>query len=230
MLSRYAALFFGALFIVCSFCTVLPAPANEPTPAEESIRAEEPGAVVISTGSVPGLIRVPLTRQATVYTCGVAALQSVLYHYGHEWREDQLMENLEVDPENGTLYRSMVEFVRSQGFRADVLTGMSLEYLKRSIDRKKPVIVLLQAWPDGPVDYARDWEDGHYAVAIGYDSERIYFMDPSTLGNYTYVPTGEFLKRWHDIDGVEPLHHFGMIIAPEEETHTYDPEEILRMD
>ncbi len=218
MRSKDSTTAFAVLFIFCTFTTVFPG------------RAEKPETPAITLDAVPVLIRVPLTRQATDYTCGVAALQSVLYYYQQEWREDQLIDNLEVDPENGTRYRSIAAFVRSQGFRADIITGMSLDYLKRALDQKKPVIVLLQAWPGRPVDYATDWEDGHYAVAIGYDHQRIYFMDPSTLGNYTYVPTGEFLTRWHDVDGEEPLHHFGMIITPEEETRTYDPGEILRME
>lgn len=32
---------------------------------------------------------------------------------------------------------------------------------------------------------------------IGYDLERFYFMDPSTLANYTYIPVQEFEDRWH---------------------------------
>ena len=59
-----------------------------------------------------------------------------------------------------------------------------------------------------------DWEDGHYVVAIGYDNKNIYLMDPSTLGNYTFIPIPEFLDRWHDQDPYtsEFLIHFGMVI------------------
>jgi len=51
-----------------------------------------------------------------------------------------------------------------------------------------------------PSDWSQDWEDGHYVVGIGYDSNNIYFMDPATMGNYTYIPVDEFLARWHDKD------------------------------
>ncbi len=34
---------------------------------------------------------------------------------------------------------------------------------------------------------AEDWGDGHYAVAVGYDQQNIYLMDPSILGNYGYI-------------------------------------------
>jgi hypothetical protein len=53
--------------------------------------------------------------------------------------------------------------------------------------------VAIQAWVDNndgkfPIDWKNLWDDGHYCVAVGYDEERIFFMDPSTLGHYTYIP------------------------------------------
>ena len=54
---------------------------------------------VPSIHTIDNFIRVPLTRQATDYTCGVAALQSILYYYGQEFLEDDLMEKLGPTPE-----------------------------------------------------------------------------------------------------------------------------------
>lgn len=42
--------------------------------------------------------------------------------------------------------------------------------------------------------------------------DNIYFMDPSTLANYTYVPIDEFLDRWHDWDGDKKVRHLGIAI------------------
>lgn len=161
------------------------------------------------------LLRVPLSRQGHDYTCGVAATQSVLYYYGKEVREDTLAEALGSDPEVGTNYRNIVEYALSEGFNADVQKEMTLEDLKQLIRHKKPVVLLIQAWHGSdPVDDLTDWEDGHYVVAIGYDSKNVYFMDPSTLGNYTFIPVPEFLNRWHDQDPYtgEFLIHFGIVI------------------
>ncbi len=58
-------------------------------------------------------------------------------------------------------------------------------------------MLLIQAWGENGVDYATDWKDSHYVIACGYDENRIYFMDPYTLGYYTYISTSELLKRWH---------------------------------
>ncbi len=158
------------------------------------------------------LIRIPMTRQATDYTCGVAALQSVLGYFGDEFREGALSKRLKCDPQEGTDYQQMVSFAKSKGYKVDVRKNMKIADLKKLIDQKKPTICLIQAWPERKVNYETDWQDGHYVVAIGYDSESIYFMDPSTLGNYTFIPTQEFLKRWHDTDSKVKLFNFGMVI------------------
>jgi len=182
-----------------------------------------------SARMVANLIQVPMTHQATDYTCGVAALQSILYYYGKEFRENQLAEKLQADSIRGTQYPNIVDFARSLGFRVDVQTHMSLEDLKKRIDERNPVVVLIQAWPDSPVDWSKDWKDGHYAIALGYDADNIYFMDPSTLGHYTFIPIPEFLERWHDEDDAVQLHHFGMTLTMEPAGPNYNPDWIMRM-
>lgn len=79
-------------------------------------------------------------------------------------------------------------------------------------------------------NYPHDWDDGHCAIAISYDDDRIYFMDPSTLGNYTYIADPEFLNRWHDTDSdnVTKLIHFGVVLSGQEPS--YDPNVILPME
>ncbi len=100
---------------------------------------------------------------------------------------------------------------------------MTIEQLQACLDNKQPVIIAYQAWKDNPsIPYQDDWEDGHFSIAIGYDSNNIYFMDPYTLGNYTSIPTSEFLTRWHDIDDFaeEKLINFG-IVYPREGANYY---------
>ena len=38
-------------------------------------------------------------------------------------------------------------------------------------------------------------------------------MDPSTLGNYTYIEKEEFLKRWHDTANGVIYNQTGIIIT-----------------
>jgi predicted double-glycine peptidase len=175
----------------------------------------------VSKGRMPALpgcalprnvIHVPLTRQATEYTCGVAALQSVLGYWGEDHREDELAKGLKSNTVHGTGYKNIADFAKQHGYSVGINKGMTLPQLFAEMDQRRPVICLIQAWPDKKVDFAKDWDDGHYVVAVGYDSRNVYFMDPSTLGSYTYIPRSEFLSRWHDTDGKERLVHFGMTV------------------
>ncbi len=128
---------------------------------------------IFSLDALPNLIRVPLVRQSTNYTCGVAALQSVLAFYGRSLREDNLARLLESGPEHGTNYQKILEFAQSLGFDVDVFVDLSLDELRTFLDASSPVILAIQAWSDGPARYASEWEDGHYVVAVGYDAERV---------------------------------------------------------
>ncbi|MDH5401723.1 MAG: C39 family peptidase [Candidatus Heimdallarchaeota archaeon] len=147
------------------------------------------------------LIKVPLVRQSTNYTCGVAALQSVLGYYGYEKREDLLAKLVKCSSETGTPNWEMVNFAKSIDFDAFSTTDFGISNLEKTIDEGIPVIVAIQAWiEDKTKDWKEIWDSGHYVVTIGYDMDKFYFMDPSTLGRYTFIPRDEFIDRWHDID------------------------------
>jgi len=156
-------------------------------------------------------------------------MQSLLYFHDpqDDYSEETLVKELKADPVNGTSYQAMADFARSKGYLVEVRTEMTLDDIRGFIDKGVPVIVLIQAWAGSPVDYSRDWEDGHYAVAIGYDRDTVYFMDPSTLGNYAYLPNREFQDRWHDEDKGVKLVRFGLIIQREKRDHRYDPDTIF---
>ena len=63
---------------------------------------------------VPGMIHVPMTRQATPYTCGAAVLASVLHWIDPnlDFTEDQLARDLKSDPVHGTTIRSIENFAK----------------------------------------------------------------------------------------------------------------------
>lgn len=177
-------------------------------------------------------VRAPLVRQPDGYTCGVAALQSVLHYYGVVVRHDQLAAALGADPEQGTHYQRMAAYARTSGLDVTIVTEMTLDSLRQWIDAGVPVIVALQAWGARPGStYIDAWDEGHYAVVVGYDQDCFYFMDPSTLGNYTYIATAAFLARWHDCyeeaGATIRLHHFGMAVRGA--TVCYLPDQIKPM-
>ncbi len=144
------------------------------------------------------MIDFPRGRQTYNYDCGAKAVQLVLAYYGKDVREDIIMK-LAGTSKNGTPISGIMKVAEKYGLHATV-HDMTLKELKKHLAHKKPVILVLQAWTDKKhVDWEKDWVDGHYVVAIGYDRKRIYFADPSSFLR-TYIPYKELMKRWHDID------------------------------
>ncbi|MBI4678438.1 MAG: C39 family peptidase [Elusimicrobia bacterium] len=182
------------------------------------------------------LIRVPKTRQATDYTCGVAALQSVLGWFGMDLREDELAKELKPDPQEGTDFRRMAKAAEARGLAVSVRKDATLSELRAALDQGKPAILSVQAWAGSPgaegpraggkVDYAVDWKNGHYVVAIGYDAKDFYFMDPSLLGHYGAIPAAELPARWHDEESPgERIQHLMLVFS--KKAPPRDPEAIV---
>lgn len=193
---------------------------------------------IVNVEDVKHFIRLPLVRQAADYTCGIAALRSLLLYYGEEYGERELASSLGAYPHRGTSYRSIIRFANKKfadpgkrDFQMQKKTGMTLDDLRQLIDQGKPSIVLLQAWGNPGVNWKTEWKEGHYALAIGYDENNIYFMDPSVLGHYAFIPIEEFLDRWHDQDPVtgEKLIRCGLVIGNDNKIPSYQPGRIKRM-
>jgi predicted double-glycine peptidase len=192
----------------------------------------------VNVGAIQNFIRLPLVRQTTDYTCGVSALQSLLLYYGEEYGERELAGMIGATPHRGTSYRSIMRFANQKfsdplkrNFQMQIKTHMTLDDLRQLIDRGKPTIVLMQAWGNPGVNWKTEWNEGHYAVAVGYDENNIYFMDPTVLGHYAYVPIEEFLDRWHDKDPItgEKLIRSGLVIGNDNKIPSYQPGRIKRM-
>lgn len=152
---------------------------------------------------------VPLSRQQTPYSCGPAALRSVLKYFGvFDGPEQALYKIANTSVEEGTLPEDLAAGARHFGLSATVEPLMTLARLRLHLGLGKLVIVQLQAWRDAaskPLPWREVWEDGHYVVLVGLDDEFAYFMDPSTSGAYTYVPLRELVERWHDINQIRPV-------------------------
>jgi len=118
------------------------------------------------------ILTFPDTRQTDDFDCGAAALQSVLCYYGIEFDEAEMVEKLRTDKEEGTRIRNLIWFARSLGLKVQA-RQMTIADLKAWIDRKAPVILLIQAWTDDAIDLSQTWDQGHYVVAIGYDDESL---------------------------------------------------------
>ncbi|HOP46319.1 MAG TPA: cysteine peptidase family C39 domain-containing protein [Desulfobacteraceae bacterium] len=154
-------------------------------------------------------------RQTFEYDCGAKALQTVMAYYGIDIREDELIRELGTG-KDGTRVDKMVSVAVNKGFSVQAKEYWSIKELKNRIHEGNPVIVLLQAWSDRYMtlkDWRNNYEDGHYAVVIGYSKGVLLFEDPASF-HHTWLREYEFMARWHDID----LEHnrkyeqFGMVL------------------
>ncbi|MDD5126927.1 MAG: cysteine peptidase family C39 domain-containing protein [Dehalococcoidales bacterium] len=147
------------------------------------------------------IIDMPSGRQTYDYDCGAKSLQLVLAYYGIDIREDALIKELVCD-RYGTLAKNMAALAKRYGFRVTARSGVSLAALKKYLDDKRPVIVLVQAWAERDMTL-EDWEKandhGHYVIVIGYQGGKIVFEDPSSFPR-TWMTEEEFLARWHYVD------------------------------
>ncbi|MBS2030652.1 MAG: C39 family peptidase [Deltaproteobacteria bacterium] len=167
-------------------------------------------------------------RQATDYTCGAAALMSVLYYYQrYDGREIALGERLGSTEHDGTHAARIAAVAREFGLQANMEEHSTIEQIRASLARRDPVIVDLQAWTDDPahVRWRDAWEDGHFVVVVGLDAERLYVMDPATAGGYAYVPLSELPDRWHDYEDIDggrvELHELSIFFGGDRAMTTY---------
>lgn len=165
------------------------------------------------------LIDVDIGRQAFDFDCGAKALQLVMAYYGVDLRLDELFEKLKTD-EMGTSVHNMIGLAGEMGFEVQAKNMWELGEVKGSIDDGRPVIVLLQAWAERYMtleDWRADYDDGHYAIVIGYNNGILIFEDPASFRR-TWLPEEEFLARWHDKspETGEVHDRFGMVLLGRE--------------
>src|SRR5579864_5797499 len=98
----------------------------------------------------------PNLRQAHEYDCGATALQSVLLYYGINERLEKVTK-LAGTTKTGTSIHAMKKVVEKYGLKAD-MSEMKITDVKKYLDRKIPVILLLQAWSGKEKnDWKNDW-------------------------------------------------------------------------
>ncbi len=165
------------------------------------------GHPALRTAATPSLLAVPDVYQSTAYSCGASAVQSVLAYWGTEVHENDLWQALGTTERLGTSPENMLRVLQSYGLKAQMHEGTTVGEIRESLHRGVPVILDIQAWPDSPLQGAswdRNWEDGHYVIAIGLDDANLYVEDPSLLGCRGYIPLSELESRWHDYEGDPP--------------------------
>jgi predicted double-glycine peptidase len=184
-----------------------------------------------------GAIKVPLpdVQQPDDYSCGAAALMAICSYYGVGREElDEMKTELHTTSRGGTDYRNLVKYAKQLGFEVELVKDdMSRAALEKALDAGKPVICSIQAY-GSPEDYEvapadrlkpRNNRNGHYVVAIGYQDDTFFFMDPSLTGRRGFLSWAELDKRWHENEGTtrDPdVHsHLGIVIGPKNHKPVY---------
>jgi ABC-type bacteriocin/lantibiotic exporter with double-glycine peptidase domain len=187
---------------------------------------------------VQKLIEFPEFRQAYTYDCGCAAVQAVLAFFGIDEREENLLDSLDVSEDDGTSVKNIEKVLKKKYNIETKQLTLTIDSLKKLLDQDKPVLMLIQAWPNKEKkdedDWVEEWNEGHYVIAVGYTDKQIIFEDPSSVVR-AYIPFEELDKRWHDFDvtpsGKEKkLDHWGMIFSKDDTDYEYDPMNVIKME
>ncbi len=156
----------------------------------------------------------PNAIQAMDYNCGSSVLNSVLIYYGIDAHEKDIMRIAQTNKIYGTSIKGINKTAKHFKLKCEI-KAMSIEEIKSYIDKGKPVILQIQAWPKRKVkNWRTHWDSGHFVVAIGYDQGKIYFEDPHTSFR-AYLKYGELEERWHDMETREKrrYNNLGILIS-----------------
>jgi predicted double-glycine peptidase len=165
-----------------------------------------------------GAIKVPLpdTRQGEDYSCGASALQAISGYFGvGPEEEEDYVRDLKMDTRVGSHPFQIIRAAERYGLRVSEKERMTVNEVKVYLDRGKPVMLMIQAWRDSETEksYAKEWDEGHWVVAIGYDRAGMYFEDPSLAAIRGFIPYTELEERWHDTGPKNKrIEHYGLAV------------------
>jgi ABC-type bacteriocin/lantibiotic exporter with double-glycine peptidase domain len=163
----------------------------------------------------PGAIRVqlPCVVQRKDHTCGAAAILAVSrYHGVGPATEREVVRDMGFG-RDGSDPAHLLRALRRYRLNHAEHRGMTDAELRARLDRRQPVIMMLQAWGDVH-SYRHAWLDGHWIVAIGYDACGIYVEDPVIERARGFLSWSALAERWHDIEGRtrRRVHRYGLAV------------------
>ncbi len=147
-------------------------------------------------------INIPNVSQQEHWSCGAAALLSILLYFGKgPLNEELVADQLGMD-KSGTDPYQIKNVLDKYKLRHKEYRGMTIEQLIFHVKRREPVFIMLQAWgnKENYRKCKKGCKDGHWLIAIGYDKDNIYFEDPALTISRGYIPINELDNRWHDYE------------------------------
>jgi ABC-type bacteriocin/lantibiotic exporter with double-glycine peptidase domain len=120
------------------------------------------------------------------YQCGPASLAGVLNYYGLKISPEEIANEIYSKSARGTLTIDMVLFAQKIGMSAKQYSG-SLDDIRKNIDNKNPVIVMI----DTGIFFVQQY---HFMVITGYNEEGI-IVNSGKVQN-KFMPENNFLNMW----------------------------------
>jgi ABC-type bacteriocin/lantibiotic exporter with double-glycine peptidase domain len=149
----------------------------------------------------------PKGTQSYRYDCGTKVLHLVMAYYGVEVPYYQLLRRAHEHKRYGLPEATLIKMAKRRGFKVIAHDGFTLNEIKKHIDRDRPVIVILQAWCNGDIDWKETNDFSHYSIIVGFERNRIIFNDPLSFKK-AWLKESEFLDRWH----TEENENYAMVI------------------
>ena len=120
------------------------------------------------------------------YQCGPASLAGVLNYYGVRVTPADIAAEIFSRDARGTLDMDMVFYAQKKGLKAERYGG-SLEDLRRSVDSRQPLIVLVDHgfWV---------YQKSHFMAVVGYDEKSI--LVNSGKEEHKFLSQDSFSKTW----------------------------------
>lgn len=138
-------------------------------------------------------------QQTTEYTCGPAAVVSLLRYYNRTGDEMTIASEMGTSTTTGTTPQQMTSWLNTHNFNASWHQNGTLDTIINNLKKNKPVLV--------------EWSDwgGHWVLAAGYDTRNtademddvIIFADPydrhdDNKDGYTWFSAQRFYYMWYD--------------------------------
>jgi predicted double-glycine peptidase len=140
---------------------------------------------------------VPVVKQRTTYTCGVACLRSALTFFDLPTPgEAEIVESIGVDPKIGAEPSELIAAGEALGLEAQVLKKSSVEQIADAKEHGAFIVLLIQFFDDP----AEDYDEGHYVAFQEANDDGVSVMDPARgeAGMRT-LSEEEFVARWHGV-------------------------------
>ena len=163
---------------------------------------------LVSNKNLTVLTHYPTYQQTTEYSCGPAAVLTVIWYYGNkDITEKELVEKMKTNSKTGTNVKNMADYFRNIGWEVKTnrveKTFDSYEnfadFIIKELKLEHPILVANVAW------------GGHWRIIIGYDTmgtdsnldDVLIFADPYDIADhnqdgYTIENGEKFYWSWFD--------------------------------